>query len=269
MTENTNIERFLVFTGKGGVGKTTLAMSMACYLKEQGKEVLYVSFEEPEYAEIFTKLGIKKKILEVTSSAEGYVGKKLGSKTLAKWVCETKFFKSLLSMLPGFSYVILLGNILELLHNDENLHIVLDSPSSGHAITMFESCYNFKEVFKSGLIVDDINKMLEYIHQGSILKVFIAALPTEMAIQESMELHGSLKAMGIENIDIVINNSLAHMNELGQAQGLPVSLKAKIELEKNVIENSSQISQKVIPHSLESGNIQVICDLKPSVGHCA
>ena len=33
------IKRLYIFTGKGGVGKTTLSFSFAKYLKEQGKKL--------------------------------------------------------------------------------------------------------------------------------------------------------------------------------------------------------------------------------------
>ena len=62
-------------------------------------------------------------------------------------------------MIPGLGQMILLGDLVTQLESDPDLTIVLDSPSSGHAITMFESPDNYKEMLKKGLLVQDIDKI--------------------------------------------------------------------------------------------------------------
>jgi len=40
------LKNFYIFTGKGGVGKTTAALLFAQYLHEQKNDVLYVSLSQ-------------------------------------------------------------------------------------------------------------------------------------------------------------------------------------------------------------------------------
>ena len=151
-----NTKRLYIFTGKGGVGKTTLSLAFARKLIEENKKCLYIYFENnkidnkkvssKELDQEATSLGIKKLGLDLLDCSQEYIGKKLKSDKIAKWVVATPFFQSLVNMIPGLSYVIYMGKILELLMEDPELTIVLDSPSSGHALTMFESTHNFNNI---------------------------------------------------------------------------------------------------------------------------
>jgi GTPase SAR1 family protein len=171
-----NLKRLYIFTGKGGVGKTTLSFSFTKYLQDihhnntetKHKKVKYIYFKtsslsdkettlDPMIAEAET-LGIQTIGLDLLESAEIYVGKKLKSLTLGKWIVKTPFFKAIVNMIPGFNYLIYLGQILEILNDNKDLTLILDSPSSGHALTMLESTHNFRDIFESGIIFDDTNE---------------------------------------------------------------------------------------------------------------
>lgn len=243
-----NNQRLYVFTGKGGVGKSTLAVSFAQYLKDQGQKVEYIYFEKNGLEELLNDFQIKYQLMDLFESAEGYVSKKLNSRIIGNFVVKTKFFRALLQMIPGFSYLIYLGHILEKIKNDPELIVVVDSPSSGHALTMFESPKNFREIFKSGLLVEDINKMTQLIDEDGILKVIICAFPTSMAIQEAKELEQELKSLEIKNTNIFINNSFSSLLENNQDE-LPEFLKKKLNLEKEVLNNYSSVILGNIPHS--------------------
>jgi arsenite-transporting ATPase len=51
-------------------------------------------------------------------------------------------------MIPGLGHMILFGHIIDELERDPELHIVIDAPASGHALTMFESTSTFETIFK-------------------------------------------------------------------------------------------------------------------------
>ena len=101
-------KRFYIFTGKGGVGKTTLSLAFTKKLKEQGVKVKLAYFKTTKleestihYQEVQKKaqdLDIEPLGLDLLESAQAYIQKKLGSKTIASWVIKTPFFKSLINM---------------------------------------------------------------------------------------------------------------------------------------------------------------------------
>lgn len=229
--------RLIIITGKGGVGKTTLAMGITKALEAQGKKVFYNCFDQPLNENLARNLALPHFKLDMESSAKEYISRKLGSETIAGWILKTPFFKSLFNMLPGLGHMILLGHIITRLEEDPELTIVLDSPSSGHALTMFESPRNFKDMFRSGLIVEDINRMENFIFNQELMEVVITALPTKMAIQEAKDLEASLKERGVQQFTRVINDLLSLTPALKETsfEELPDFLKSKVSHEDHLV----------------------------------
>jgi arsenite-transporting ATPase len=253
--------RLIIITGKGGVGKTTLAMGITKALEAQGENVLYNCFDQPLNHSLTQNLALPHFTLEMESSAKEYISRKLGSETIAGWILKTPFFKSLFNMLPGLGHMILLGHIITRLEEDPSLTIVLDSPSSGHALTMFESPRNFKDMFRSGLIVEDINRMENFIFNEELMEVVITALPTKMAIQEAKDLEASLKERGVKQFTRVINDLLSQASAVQEAtsEDLPEFLEKKISLEKNLLEElSPDDNWMTLPHFVHNKPASIV-----------
>lgn len=229
------LQRCYLFTGKGGVGKTTIAIAFAHWLQINAKKVLYVAIEDQKQSTYLNELKIDHTVLNLHECAQGYVAKKLRSETAAKWITSTSFFKAQLSMVPGFNYIIFLGYIMELLHDDPELIVVFDSPSSGHTLTMFDSFANFQEIFQSGFISQDIQKIIRFRDGEGILKVCILAPPTLMACHEGLELLEDLTQLGVKEKQFILNNSFSLLEPLMESRNdLPPFLQSKIELELQV-----------------------------------
>lgn len=256
--------RLIVITGKGGVGKTTLSIAASRFLQSQGRKVLYCSFDQPANKNLLEKASVNFIDLKVRESAQEYIGKKVGSTTVANWVMKTPFFSSLFNMLPGLGQMILLGNIINMLENDDQLTIVLDSPSSGHALTMLESPQNFKEMFRAGLIVEDILRMQKFLFKESNLELITTSLPSQMATTEALELGRDLEKRGVPSINKVLNDSLTFCNEITEstAEAFPQFIKSKLALESELFDQLDQASDwSMIPHFSYNNQTEVISAL--------
>lgn len=266
-----NFKRLYIFTGKGGVGKTTLSLSFCKFLEENNRKYFYAYIKKNKIQNdkalneskfLLDEIEVKTFGLDLKSCSQGYIAKKLGSKTVASWVTKTPFYQSLISMIPGFSYVIYLGQLLELLVEDPELTIVLDSPSSGHAQTMLESTKNFNEIFQSGIVYEDTKKMLDLITKKDFTKVNIISLPTLLALHEAEELQDSLHQMHGFEMAITANNYLGKF----ESEELPLFLKDKIQNEKASLTGISCQSIP-IPYSLGETSKDIVKDLVPSMGN--
>lgn len=267
-------KRFYIFTGKGGVGKTTLSFSFCEYLRKQGKKVAYVYFKTSAISEnrkeldqgqkLGQELGIKSIGLDLKECAQEYISRKMKSETIGKWVVKSPFFKALINMIPGFSYLIYLGRTLEYLNEDPELILVLDSPSSGHALTMLEATHNFREIFQSGIVFDDAQKMIDLMFSPNFMQVNIITLPTLMAVNEGLELQRDLKKIDKIETEVFCNNSFHNISGIYNSN-LPSFLKEKIENESQVASLHKADINSFIEHSPLLDSKQIIKEIVPSM----
>ena len=162
--------------------------------------------------------------------------------------------------------MILLGNIINMLEEDPELTIVLDSPSSGHALTMLESPENFKEMFRTGLIVEDINRMQNFLFKNERMLLVAASLPSQMATVEALELEQALQERGVPHIQKVLNDSLLSCKEISESDEnhFPEFLAKKVAMESQLelgakswpviphfsVETQREVIQEIISHLL-------------------
>jgi arsenite-transporting ATPase len=264
--------RLYIFTGKGGVGKTTLSKSFVKYLGEHDHEVAYVTFKNQSISENHESTnedivqGIREIHLDLEDCAKGYIEKKLNSKMIASWVVKTPFFRALINMVPGFNYLIYLGKILEMGHENPRLILVLDAPASGHALTMIESTSNFQQIFESGIIFDDTSKMLSRLNDVDYTKIHIISLPSVMSWQEAIELKSGISSRNPAEVNISINNCLHPIVEK-DIDKLPMVLKEKAENERLLINEHKDQILTIFPHSLNKEQAVIEVDLMKSMNH--
>lgn len=262
--------RLYIFTGKGGVGKTTLSKAFVRHLVEHDHEAVYLTFQNQALGEFHegTKEeivnGIKEIYLDLEESARFYIEKRLNSKIIANWIVKTPFFRALINMVPGFSYLIYMGRILEMQNQNPRLTVVLDAPASGHALTMVESTTNFKQIFESGMIFEDTGKMLALLNNPEYTKIHIVSLPSVMSWQEAIELRSGLKERTPVDVNIIVNNCLYPLLEKHLNQ-LPEGLKQKTSNEKQLVLEHQAEMLCILPHSIKEDNCSVEMDLVGSL----
>lgn len=260
--------KLYIFTGKGGVGKTTLAYSFTRYLRSVGINAKYVTFKNQslnenhsDETEIKTVFDVPTLMLDLEDSAKGYIEKKLKSSLVSGWIVKTPFFRALINMVPGFNYLIFLGRILEEIKYGENSPvIVLDAPASGHALTMMEATQNFQQIFESGAIFDDTKKMLSMLSDPEFTKICIVTLPTLMSWHEAMDLKNELNKRTPVEKAVVVNNCLC-LTPIETTESLPKALAQKIANEQQLLDQERAEYVLALPHSLAPSDDKIQQDV--------
>ena len=249
---------------------TELEIKLAEIIISNFKKIEMIRFGEE-------KLSVKKtidvRVLDVPVpgmilSVPGHVGStfvamRRAPDIIASWIMKTPFAKSLFNIIPGIGYMIFLGHIIWMLEQDEDLTIVMDSQSSGHAITMFESPYNFKKIFGTGIVVNDIHKITSFMTNPDKIKVFVANLANPMSVSEGDELKNYLKKLSTPNIQLIMNNTFGNIPEIERSGKLPKFINKKILLEKKVYKSYQKQDIYILPHMIDSSQEKIIQKLVP------
>ena len=258
-----DIKQIYFITGKGGVGKTTVASSFAINLSEY-RDVIYVSADDidPALQTLLKKNGIVISIMKSVNSTKEYLAKRIKSDLIASFIIKAPIFKTIFDMVPGFGQLITVGHIVELAMSSPEKTVIFDAPSSGHMLTMFESLSNFKKIFGSGMLVKDIDVITNFISSKDKTKVIIATLPTLMAVNEGIELKNELMNINPDQIEIILNNSISKMN-LNPEASIPKFIELKLEMEDKICNDHIGLLNKKLSHIPELHSNDIINKLWP------
>jgi len=250
-------KRLFIFTGKGGTGKTSLSLAWAKYLIKKRRKVLLNDIGQNFDFELRRTLNIPYLNLDLKTCMQDYMAHKLGSHIISNWIMDTSFFKSLFKILPSLGYITYLGKIIKTLQEDKSLSVVIDAESSGHALTMLESPFNFKDIFLSGLLVEDLHLIINYLSNKNNTAIFTICNPNIMSITETQELMSQISNLGISEVCPIINNSYYKTG----INTPPDFLKKKINLEKKSVQDTGFQEVISLPHLLELEDVKIVNEL--------
>ena len=201
--------RKLIFVGgKGGVGKTCVSQAIALTLSEK-KRVLWVGLEDPlkKPGEL---IAIKPTLFHLNCdphvSFHEFITIRLGSSPLTSLFLNNKIIHYLSEATPGFHDLVVMGKIWhERNHYD---HVIIDMPSTGYGVALFQSVLNFSRLFQGGPVHRDALAMHEFFGDEKSTGHVIVALPEEMPLREALDLEKHLDTLFPKNPAAFVANRL-------------------------------------------------------------
>ena len=199
--------------GKGGVGKTVMASTIAAELARRGHSVL-LSTTDPA-AHVAETIGdglpnlhvdrIDPKA-ETEAYCESILAKnrgKLSSEDLALLEEELRS--------PCIEEIAVFQAFARTVARGSDQYIVLDTAPTGHTLLLLDSTEAYhREVAKSADdLPDEVRELLPRIRDPEFTKVLIVALPEATPTHEAEDLQRDLRRAGIEPFGWIINRSFA------------------------------------------------------------
>ena len=211
-------QRIYFVTGKGGTGKTSVAVGIARALARKGRRVLLCEVDAPrpmlpsyfggqigyEPARLATR--IEGSNIDFFSALRSYVESVVRVRRVVGAILKNKVVKVFLTATPGARELVLLSRLLELSHEPRWDHIVVDLPASGHALALFRTPSLARRVFARGPLRRRADEIFERFSDPDVCRVVFCALPGEMPVNETLETRQKVVDIGLPAIGGVLLN---------------------------------------------------------------
>ena len=217
--------RLLVVSGKGGVGKTTIAATLAKLAADAGRRVLLVSTDgRGDAAALFEKRNAGYREVELAPRLHGLTAdfdalladfvdtvspvKMLGDRLLA--VPAFRFFTR---ATPGLPDLLLLGKIREIFKRKKSTArepkvdlIVLDAPATGHALSLVALPRTLLATIPAGPVRKLAEWLDDLLSQPKATALVVVSEPEDFAAKETEELiEGARDKAGLATALVVVN----------------------------------------------------------------
>ena len=224
--------QLLVVTGKGGVGKTTLAAVLGRLLANRGKRVLLLEVEpreslhqalgtEPSGGDLVAAgKGLFLQNLQPAAVIEALVAEKVPIAFLARKITESTAFHQFVEGAPGLKETALLGYAYRTLASGKRADLVIiDAPATGHGLALLAAPALLAQAAQGGQLGAMAAELAAFLADPAQCGVALATLPEEMPVQETLELITLLAGQG-RRPDLVVANGLYPQAGAGEEAGL-------------------------------------------------
>ena len=204
-------KRLVVVTGKGGVGKSTVALALGMKAAERGRRTIVcevASQERISQAFHHTRVGFTETELlpnlyaisiDPDEAMREYVLLALKVKAMRDLLFRSKLFTYLAAATPGLRELVTIGKVWELSLEQRKVKsgkpydlVILDAPATGHGVGFLQTPRTFANVARVGPIATQAETLHRFITNHRKTGVAIVALPEEMPVNETASLEREL-----------------------------------------------------------------------------
>src|SRR5690606_17167762 len=195
------LDRKLLFvTGKGGVGKSTIAASLALMAAEQGKRTLVCEVDAKGNLADFYEAGetafearelqpnLWAMSMNTEESLKEYLSLQLRIPLLARIGPLARTFDFIANAAPGVKEILTIGKLAWEVKEGHYDLVVVDSVASGHIVGQLTAPQGINELVSVGMVRHQTQWMLDILTDPAQTGVVIVSAPEEMPVTETLEL---------------------------------------------------------------------------------
>jgi anion-transporting ArsA/GET3 family ATPase len=220
-------KRLVIVTGKGGVGKSTVALTLGMAAAARGKRTIVcevsaqerlsrvlhraeVGFSEVEMAENLWAISI-----DPDESIREYLLIQLKVRAMRDLLYRSRIFSYLAAATPGFRELVTIGKLWELTLDQRKVKggrsydlVIVDAPATGHGVGFLQTPRTFANIARVGPIASQAETLDRFLTDHRRTGVAIVALPEEMPVNETATLERDLTEDVGVTVDRIFCNGL-------------------------------------------------------------
>jgi anion-transporting ArsA/GET3 family ATPase len=219
------LDRRLVFvTGKGGVGKSTIAAGLALLGAQRGKRTLVCEVDaKGTLAEFYetsrtnfkpreVQPGLFAMSMDTEASLQEYLRLQLKLPVVTRIGPLARAFEFVATAAPGVKEILTTGKLCWEVREHHYDLVVVDASPTGHIIGQLTAPQAINELVKVGLVRQQTGWLIDTLSDPVTTGLVIATTPEEMPVNETIELSQRVrKETNVDLAAIVVNRVLPEL----------------------------------------------------------
>jgi anion-transporting ArsA/GET3 family ATPase len=210
-------KRLVLVTGKGGVGKSTVAAALGLIAARRGKRVVLCEVaEQTRLSGMLERMpeGLEHVSVDPQRARQEWLRYQLKSRTLAGVLSASGMFQYLTAAAPGLTELVTMGKIWDLAQVEPRTGgpghdlTIVDAPATGHGLAMLRAPSTYARIARVGPVGRHAERIDSFVRDPVQTGVLTVALPEEMPVNETVEFeHALLRELNI-SVDTIVVNAL-------------------------------------------------------------
>lgn len=197
--------KLLFVSGKGGVGKSTVAAALALLASQRGKRTLIVEIDAKGNLSDFFEAGptdydprevqpnLFAMSMDTEASLQEYLRLQMRLPAIARIGPLARAFEFVATAAPGVREILTVGKPVWEVREGHHDIVVVDAPATGHIVGQLAAPQAINDLVHVGLIRQQTGWLIDILADKERTGLVLVTTPEEMPVNETIELAGRVE----------------------------------------------------------------------------